>query len=456
MLWCRLDNASSLMIRTHMLSVLSSAVAPLYRVAPPGWNPIPISVNTLCVSEVGGSKSPIHDTLILPLRRHSEMNGDRYCEQVAQARHHAEHRRLNIDFLKAAIKRAHRSREPAADLEAELHSLVADAIPMAKHRPRLVGDMDKESLMHHLDGKYEAADFITDEGGKLLKSSLMRNHLPALIELIDGQSTSYRREKKRYLAASEPTCTFGLMSQPYFIDPYRPHYKRDKLITSEAVEIGFFARFLVYDDSVGDSRTCERQPGTDDVAIKALHQFLESRYEEHLSNRENGKLPSTLTFDANASEVWKEIAGLTKAAKTARPEIGAHVAKWMNLAARLAATLHACESTSLEITAECLYRARDLVMFHARHYERLFTTPAPMSQVEKDIRAISLHLERYSPIDMQQVCTNTIRIALSLPKNRLMDALRIMNQKNIIEFTDSKGEFINAQWLFSASYLRFS
>lgn len=209
----KLDNAPPLMVRTHLLSVLSSAVAPLYRVTPPDWNPMPISVNTLCVSDVGGAKSPIHDHLIKSLKRHDEQVELEFPGKLAEAQCKEEQRKLNERLLIKEIMRTRGDRDLAKALHEELNLVRMAKEAMPKPHLRLVDDLDKESLVHLLEGTYEAADFITDEGGKLLRSSLVRNHCTDLVKLIDGDFITYGREKKRRMSAWDPACTFGLMTQ---------------------------------------------------------------------------------------------------------------------------------------------------------------------------------------------------------------------------------------------------
>lgn len=78
-----------------------------------------------------------------------------------------------------------------------------------KHRPRLASNLNLESLLHQLDGEYEAVDFLTDEGDKLLSSSLMR-HVSDLVDLIDGKPLEFRQEKNKHLYASQPRGTVRL------------------------------------------------------------------------------------------------------------------------------------------------------------------------------------------------------------------------------------------------------
>lgn len=439
----KLDNAPPLMVRTHLLSVLSSAVAPLYRVVPPDWNPMPISVNTLCVSDVGGAKSPIHDNLIKSLKDHDQQVEQEFPGKLAEAQCKEEQRKLNERVLTKEIMRTRGDRDLAKALHEELNLVRMAKEAMPKPHLRMVDDLDKESLVHLLEGKYEAADFITDEGGKLLRSSLMRNHHTDLVKLIDGACITHGREKKRRMSAWDPTCTFGLMTQAHFLEPFRPFYKNNKYVSSPAVEQGFWARFLVYINSGIASYTASAHGSYDQTALDCLHDFLAMNYREHRTRQENGQAPLLLTFDERATSLWKQLCEGIEQAMANRPHLKGHIAKWMNLTARVASLFHVCESTSLAISADCLYRAWDVVMFHADHYERLFTATKPPTLIEEDVAAICNLISTLSPFVRDKVCTETIRIRLSITKRRLLDALFVIREQGFIEITDSKTAYIN-------------
>ena len=95
---------------------------------------------------------------------------------------------------RAEIARCLRKQKPAQEHLATLAELHRNVMATPKHRPRLASNLDLESMLRQLDGEYEAIDFLTDEGDKVLNSSLMR-HVPDLVDLIDGKSLEFRREK---------------------------------------------------------------------------------------------------------------------------------------------------------------------------------------------------------------------------------------------------------------------
>jgi hypothetical protein len=181
----RVKEACPAMVRTHLLSVLSSAVAPLYVISPPNWTPIPIGVNTLCIADVGGSKSPVHECMIQPLKEHARDSFVRHRAAQIEVSAASDEHNFHLKLLKAEIARRLRKQEPTQELLATLSELHRTAKVPPKHRPRLASNLDLESLLYQLDGEYEAIDFLTDEGEKLLSSSLMR-HVSDLVDLIDG------------------------------------------------------------------------------------------------------------------------------------------------------------------------------------------------------------------------------------------------------------------------------
>lgn len=343
------------MAGTHLLSVLSSAVAPLYVMSPPDWTPIPIGVNTLCIADVGGSKSPVHECMVQPLKEHARASFARHEAARTEASASSAEQKFHIKLLKAEIARCLRKQEPAQDLLATLAELHRTANAPPKHRPRLASNLDLESLLHQLDGEYEAIDFINDEGEKLLGSSLMR-HVSDLVDLIDGKPLEFRREKKKHLYASHPRCTFGLLAQSAAIEPFRPRCKRYEYTEHKAVRLGFFARFLV----------CVAQPlpmgnryapaADDDEALSNLHDALKERYDLHLNNQESGGIaPIELVFAPDALGYWDELCRITNNLKFGKlSHIADFVSKMLNLTARLAAVFHVWESQTHYVSISCL------------------------------------------------------------------------------------------------------
>lgn len=441
------------MVRTHLLSALSSAVAPLYVMSPPNWTPIPIGVNTLCIADVGGSKSPVHDCVIQPLRDHARDSFARYEAARTEASAASAEKNFHIKLLKSEIARCLRKQEPAQDLLATLAELHRTSTAPPKHRPRLASNLDLESLLHQLDGEYEAVDFLTDEGDKLLSSSLMR-HVSDLVDLIDGKSLEFRREKKKHLYASQPRGTFGLLAQSAAIEPFRPRCKRNEYTEHKAVRLGFFARFLVCVAQPSPMGNRYAPADNDDEALSNLHDALKELYDLHHNNQEAGGIaPIELAFAPDALGYWEELRRITQNLKFGQlAHIADFVSKMLNLTARLAAVFHVWESQTRYVSISCLERAWDLVSWHAAQYELVFVPPPPLPQQEDDVEAVIEHLAAHRFfIDYKEVPTERIGLLLGLPSNRLRAALLRMEQRGLIELCGGKTMFINCTKMFSRS-----
>lgn len=449
----RNTEACPAMVRTHLLSALSSAVAPLYVMSPPHWTPIPIGVNTLCIADVGGSKSPVHDCVIQPLRDHARDSFARYEAARTEASASLAEKKFRIKLLKSEIARGLRKHEPTEDLLVTLAELHRTSTASPKHRPRLASNLDLESLLHQLDGEFEAVDFLTDEGDKLLSSSLMR-HVSDLVDLIDGKSLEFRREKKKHLYASQPRGTFGLLAQSAAIEPFRPRCKRREYTEHKAVRLGFFARFLV----------CVAQPSplgnryapadNDDEALSDLHHAFKELYDLHQNNQEAGGItPIELAFAPDALGYWEELCRITQNLKFGQlAHIADFVSKMLNLTARLAAVFHVWESQTHYVSISCLERAWKLVSWHATQYELVFVPPPPLPQQEDDVEAVTRHLATYRLfVDYKEVPTERIGLLLGIPSNRLRAALLRMEQRGLIELCGGKTTFINCTKMFSLS-----
>lgn len=449
----KVTEACPAMVRTHLLSVLSSAVAPLYVISPPNWTSIPIGINTLCVANVGGSKSPVHECLIQPLRDHAKDSFARHQASLTESNATSAEQQFHIKLLKADIARRQRKQEPAQEHLVKLTELHRTVTTPPKHRPRLASNLDLESLLHQLDGEYEAIDFITDEGDKLLSSSLMR-HVSDLVDLIDGKPLEFRREKKKHLYASHPRGTFGLLAQPAAIEPFRPRCKRNEYNEHKAVRLGFFSRFLV---CVAQSLPMGNQYAiaADNVeALSNLHEALKEFYDLHLSNQESGGVaPIDLAFAPDALGYWDELCRITNNLKFGQlAHIPDFVSKMLNLTARLAAVLHVWESQTHYVGLSCLQRAWALVSWHATQYELVFAPPPPIPQQEADVAAVIEHLKIFRfETDYKEVLTEPIGLLLGIPTNRLRAALLRMEQRDMIELCGGKTTFINCMKMFSRS-----
>lgn len=449
----KVKEADPRMVRTHMLSILGSAVSPLYVVTPPGWKSISIGVNTLCIADVGGSKSPVHEYLIQPLKAHAKASFARV--EAAQNEFSAvcaEHK-FKIQMLKTQIARCGRKQEPADGLMAELATLNRSAPKPPKHRPRLASNLDLESMVRQLDGEHEAIDFITDEGDRLLDSSLMR-HVSDLVDLMDGKSLEFRRENKKHLCGNQPHGTFGLMAQSRAIEPFRPRFKGRKYIEHKAVKLGFFVRMLVCNSMPVPHGNQYAPHDEDDAHLSRFQTLLQAFYDKHRDNQEAGATtPIELHFAPDAEGYWDELCRITNDLKFGQlAHIADYVSKMLYLTARLAAVLHVLESETRYISTSSLQRAWGLVRWHASQYELTFVPPPPIPQQEADVVAVMDHLtsQRFS-LNYQEVPTEPVGLLLGLPNNRLRAALLRMEQRDLIELYEGRTAFINCSKMFSRS-----
>lgn len=445
--------ADPLLVRTHLLSVISSALNPLYTVAPPGWSPIPVGVNTLCVAKVGGSKSPVHDLLVVPLRRHVRESLARFESAFVEYEALKTERKFEIDGIEAEIRRRRRTGDSLEGPLAELSLLNRATIKAPKHRPRLAVNVDLEGMFSQLDGNGEAIDFLTDEGDRFLSGSLMR-HVADLVDLIDGKPMEFRRERKKHLYASQPSGTFGLMVQPGALEPFRPRIKGAQYIEHKAAKLGFFARFLICVASSMPQGNGYATTNGDGQVLSELHATLQGLYDSHRDRLEAGVVERTeLLLAPDAIEYWEELCRITTGMKIGQwSHIADFVSKMLNLTARLAAVLHVLESETRFISTSALQRAWDLVCWHRTQYEFVFAPPPPPPQQEADVLAVIDHLtlSRFS-LSLQQVPTEPIGLLLALPNNRLRAALLRMEQRGLIEPCKEKPGFINCQGMFSRS-----
>ncbi|MGH8074903.1 MAG: YfjI family protein [Lysobacter sp.] len=449
----RAKEADPMMVRTHMLSVLSSAISPLYTFIPPHWDPMPIGVNSLCIAEVGSSKSPVHNAVAMPLKEFADESLSRYDAAMDEFEAHREQDMFRIDLLKGEIKRRSRRQESISELDLELSELIRNKPKPPKHRPRRVTNTDLESMVRQLHGKNEAIDFITDEGEKFFSCSLVR-HPADLIDLIDGQSLEFRREKKKHLRARRPCGTFGLMAQKKAVEPFLPVFRKNEYIEHKLVKLGFFCRFLIcIAEPMPYGNGYATEPGND-MLLKQFHDKLRGKFDEHLQRLENGVTePTKLLLAPEATGYWNELECLINHWRFGpKSHIADFVSKILSLTARVSAVLHVWESDTHYVSLSALQRAWELVSWHADHYERVFAPEPPPPQQETDVLAVVEHIrDNQTWFTCREVPIEPIGLLLGLSNNRLRAALLRMEQRGWIEFLQDKIGSINCQKLFSSS-----
>lgn len=447
----RAKGADPMMVRTHMLSVLSSAIAPLYTISPPHWDPQYISVNSMCIADIGSWKTPMHAALAKPLLAYADDSNPLHDAALAEFEAQREERQLKIELIKAEIKRGSRKGEPIDDLEREFAALNRNNPEPPKHRPRRVINTDLEGLVRLLHGHNEAIDLITDEGEKFLSGSLIR-HPAELIDLLDGKSLDYRREKRKHLSARNPCGTLGILCQSVAVKPFVPVFRKNEYIKHKLVELGFFCRLLIcVAEPMPSGNGYSAKIGEDEL-LKKFHDTLRAKYEKHRLRLEGGiTMPEKLVFSPEATGYWEEIERVVNHWKFGpKWHIADYVSKMPSLIARVAAVLHVWESDNLFVSRSALERAWEIVSWHADHYELVFAPEPPLPQQEADVVSVIEYLhDNYNWFSCREIQVEPIGLLLSMPNNRLRAALLRVEQRGLLEFVKDKAGKINCQALFA-------
>ncbi|MBN8211299.1 MAG: DUF3987 domain-containing protein [Xanthomonadales bacterium] len=439
------NSADPIMVRTYLLSVMSSAAGPFYFIKPPGWNPHPINANTLCIVGTGNSKSPVHDRVIQPLMCHANESIVRFIQMEAKFRAQLDQRKLQVEVLRAEVRRRKRKNEACGEVEAELAALNHNTPKPPKLRPRRAGNIDLEGMVRQLDGNNEAIDFLTDEGERFFSNPLMR-HPAELIDLIDGKPLDFIREKKKPLFAINPSGTLGILLQRAVLNPYIPRFKGGEIIKHKTVELGLFARFLIYVAAPMPFGNGYLESDDDDENIAKFHKRLRAMYDKHRENLESGITERIeLSFAPDAVGYWSELDRVVHDLKFGQfSHIEDFVSKMLNLTARVASLLHVFESDTHYVSLSALQRAWEIVGFHAGQYEQLFAPPPPMPVQEADVAAVANYLGNLSwPVNLREVPVEPIGLWLNISDRRVRAALLRLENRGMIEFCKEKRGYIN-------------
>lgn len=434
------------LIRAQLIAAMAAAVAPLYRLSLPGWHPIPLEVPVICIGRSGVSKTPVYRYISEAfLAFDSERQHDYKIEQEAYEAGEAL-RKIKQDELKGEIKRKKKHGEDWQYEQLELERTLIP-IPRPKLRTRLCTALDFEKLVHLVGGDNEAVNLFFNEGDQPLNNVLFKRHAGVFNDLHDGTATLETPQQRRRVArAINPNVARLFLLRESSLEKFRPTERNGTLEKSALVDMGYFARFLVYfaDELPRDSGLWA--PTDPDAAIAAFNRRILDMLKAHHAKLVDGDTDRRLLQLApEAIPFWRE---KDREIRTVRSHctsrIDEHLGKLLSLAARLAAIFHVLESDSDLVSLHALQRAWQVVDFHVPHYARAFSPPPeplPLKQVEQDVYALADLFRARTwqvPGNNRVIDVNECVMRLNIPKRRVLHAASKLEDRGQVSVSSNR------------------
>ena len=417
------------LIRAQMMAVISAAIAPLYRIKLPNWHPIPLDIPVICVGRSGSGKSPVFIELQQPFKAFADKRDAEFGIEIKEYEASKALRVLRLKELQKAIEKMELG-EDRQEAERERNSLLTP-LPRPKLRSRSVSGLEFEKLVHLLDGDNEAVDFLLSEGDQAIGSLLFRRHAGDFNDLHDGTARleTPQNRRKGALAKNSNVARLILVRESA-LSRYLPVEKSGKIEKSTLVDLGFFARGLIYFADQLPRVSGLWAPNDPDASIGGFNEKIYQMLESHHAKLLAGDTSRTeLQLAPDAVDFWVRIGDEIRAQRSAfLNSIDEHLGKLQSLTARLASVFHVVESESHFVTLSALQRAWHVVTSLTPHYQRAFAPPPPPpppKQAERDIYALA-NLFRERGQRMQE-CDYNIKVEecvvrLNISKRRVLHA----------------------------------
>lgn len=418
------------LIRAQILAFMAAAAAPLYRITMPSWHPIPLAIKVTCIGRSGVGKSPVFLELYRPFQEFASTRKTEFARELTEHTNAETVRSVKVKALQRELSRKIRNREETHETEDQLKAVSATP-PPPKLRCRLANGIDYERLVYALDGDNEAVDFLFNEGDQALNSVLIKRRAGLFNDLHDGvghlESPQQRRRSAR---ATNANLAMLFLVRESALAPYKPIEQDGNLRKSQLVDMGFFARGLVYFSDQLPIASGLYAPAEPDGAIESFNGRIYKMLTLHHARLASGDTARIeLRLAADAIPVWNEINDEIRYYRNcANSWIDEFHGKVPSLIARVAALLHVFESDSLFVSLSALQRAYQIVGSHTEHYQRAFAPPLPApspQQAEVDVYALgNLLRERFQQAvdDNYEINVGTCEFRLNMSQRRVLRA----------------------------------
>lgn len=448
------DGVDEGLIQAQLIAVMAAAVAPHFTLTLPNWKPIPLGIPVICIGRSGVSKTPVYLEVSRPLKAFAEERERQFMDEVKN--HHVEEalRVFRVDELRKEKQRKERSGENWQQVELELRRMLSP-LPQPELRSRLHEEMDFEKLIHLLAGENEAVDFMFNEGDQAINSLLFRRHAGDFNNLHDGLARlETPQQRRKATRATNSNVSMLFLVRESALKRYLPVEKDGNVEKSPLVDLGFFARFIVYVVDQLPRASGLWAPADPESAIDAFSQrILDLLWSHHAKLVEGDTSRVNLQLAPDAIGFWNRVGDDIRAQRLQGVSpIDEHLGKLQSLMSRLAAIFHVLESDSPFVSLSALQRAWQVVACHIHHYQRAFAPPLPPpppKQVEQDAWAlVNLLRGKFSGVGNSTNCikVKACAVRLNMTERRVLHVASILEDRGQVAIS-ANGEAIDFRGL---------
>lgn len=261
----------------------------------------------------------------------------------------------------------------------------------------IFSDITSFAFLTKLHESCRSAALIENEAGRIFDGRLMED-IGFLNKLWDGKSVSVDRHKKSFEIDS-PRCTMSLMIQPKI---FRAAMRR----TGERLsDYGFLARCLICEPlTMKGQRFIHENNNTDNSGYENFCTKIRNLLADQVDFFSPGseilqKSRKTIKLDYYARKQWISI--YNEIEREMGPQglyddYPEYASKMAENIARLAAILHIFEDCAENAISEAaLLSARDIILWYASEYMRLFSDDGSFDQIVEDARKLEKFLIKF-------------------------------------------------------------
>lgn len=430
--------APDAMVGIAVLKAMTLACQGLIDVRLPTGSVSPVSVNTLLIGESGDRKSEVESFILKPVFEMDESRSAKYEKDLSTQDITLQIWKQKEAALCVLLRKAVRNGEPTDDIELKMkdHATLMPGAP--RERQFIRSDLTGISVLEVLHGDGESLLITSDEGHVILTSALFRK-IGLLNTVFGGRKISLDRANHQRLVARNPRASISLVLQPYVLTQYfRSHGEL-------ARGSGHWARYLFgWPVSLQGTRfDYGKDPVWDHLPV--FHARISELLTEYDKKLQTGRVERVVVkFTDEAVVRWREMVNTTET--MLQPlgylsDIKDFASKAMEIASRVAATMHWFSKQEGNISVDTLQRAIQIVEWHLHEYKRIFSPQCQVPQVHQDASSLMSYLKNnffncgYAAVPKNSVLhSGPVR-----PKARLNDALDLLvAEKKIWIGTDIK------------------
>ena len=336
--------------------------------------PTGLFIVSICVS--GERKTTVDNQFTRTIREFDRENDSVY--QTALRSYEGEYAvwRVKKKSAESELQRAIREEEPTEMLSKRLAEIVKSVPQRPIHSPLLLNDATPAAIKEAFRKEESGVGIFAGEASSVFSGKTL-DEFALINELWDGGTVNIDRRSTGRCTIVNGRLAASLMVQPEVFKRFVE--RRGK----SARDIGLFARMLIaFPPSTQGGRTGKYIPGPENVD-QFNHRVKKLLGEVQQRRALQGETRQRLKFDWRAQQRWDEIFNCVETSVGFLGPLSQfkdYAAKYADNLARMAATFHAFEGYSGDISLDTLERAQAIACWYLENFKHLFSPPpAPVN-----------------------------------------------------------------------------